>query len=957
MSDARDPSASDHPIVRARWAVVVLVVALCAWLVPGVSLLQHDDDVLAFLPPEDPDVVAFREVADRFGMLEVVLVGLSHDEPLLTPERTEKVRTLHTRLTEVPGVRLVLSYPEFPEAKVVEQTLVVQALVPPGTTDAEQIRRRVLGNRDAVGNFISIDGSAAAILAYLEPATGDDRVRVRNELLGTIRGVVDEHWDGDAYYGGAPFMERAASTASREDIERLSPIVIGVLVIASALLLGSVTAAGLNLVITGLGVALIVGAHGRFDEPFTIVSSTTPVMMVALGGAFGMHMLAGFQRHAGTSRQRASATLRELWKPVLLSGLTTATAFFALQAMPQVPMQRFGIVAGIGMFVLLLLALVALTALLAVLPAGLLPTRENPHLPLRVMPPLWLVAALGVGGAALGSQLQSDPDTTELFDPDSEPRQADAFFNEHFGGSQFLQIAVQADLKQPAVLREIRQIADEIRQIEGVADVRSLVEPVGLVSEGFGGRRGIPSTQPRTRRVIVSLGDHPAMTQLMVPEADAAIVHIKLTPGDGEHQQRVTREVRAVVLAHAREALPVGDAQSDALRPVVREAVRTRLSRFTGQAIDDARLEEILQTKATAASMQDELVRLRDRALGTDELMQGPAPDAERESVDPAKLFELRGPALASYLTQQLPTAVERDPEDVSFVAELLPEWIDEAAERSRVLAACGPLGLPPPSEGSGADPSADPSADPGEQGALPSGERGPRPPAERPRESSASSGPVDDRCQRLPALLSELTDAEWTIPAGIEAEELGRHPWSVQLTGQPVIGQAFAQSVSTSLRNSTLVSLGALAVVLLVFGQLRALVPAVWTVMLTVGVIYALGHPISIGTSMVTCIALGAGVDFAIHLGIRARASTGAQPGREATEALGGVILVTGVQLALAFLVLLASEMPPLQQFGAGLAVGLLGAAAGAVWLTPRLYPPVGPPVGPSVRGRGDVR
>lgn len=893
--------------MRARWVVLAIVVGLCAWLVPGVGLLEHDDDVLAFLPPDDPDVVTFREVADRFGMLELALVGLRSDEPLLTPERTEQVRTLHDRLSEINGVRLVLSYPEFPEAKVVGETLVVQVLVPPELNDPEQLRRRVLGNADAVGNFISADGDAAMVLAYLEPAHGPDRMARRTELLGAIRRAVDDNWDGEAFYGGAPFMERAAATASREDIERLSPVVIGVLVIASALLLGSITAAGLNLVITGLGVALIVGAHGRFGEPFSIVSSTTPVMMVALGGAFGMHMLAGFQRHVGTNRQRASATLRELWKPVLLSGLTTATAFFALLVMPQVPMQRFGVVAGLGVLMLLVLALVALPALLAVLPAGLLPTRANPHLPLRWVPPLPLVVLLGVAGAVLGTRLESDPDTTGMFDPDSEPRQAEAFFNERFGGSQFLQIAVQADMQQPAVLREIREMADEIRALEGVADVRSLVEPVGLVAEGFGGRRGVPSTFPRARRVITNLADHPAMTQLMTTEADAAIVHIKLTPGDGEHQQRVTADVRAVVQAHQREALPVGKGQSDALRPVVRDAVRARVGRLAGRPIDDAELSALLDTKPTVDSMRDRLVELRRRALGSNELMREPAPAAELEAVELAKLLELRGEALEAYLTQRLPTVVERDPEDVAFVAELLGEWIDEAAQKSRFTAACAPLGLPVVS----------------------------------PDDAAAVVGPPDDRCARLPAVLSELKDEEWTIPAGSDAEVLAEHPWSVQLTGQPVIGQAFAASVSTSLRESTGVSLLALALVLLVFRQLRALIPAVWTVMVTAGVITLLGHPISIGTSMVACIALGAGVDFAIHLGVRARQSTGAHPGREATDELGGVILVTGVQLAMAFLVLMASEMPPLQQFGVGLAIGLLGAATGAVWLTPRLYPP----------------
>src|ERR1043165_2714844 len=140
MSSSPASPAPDHLVVRARWVVLALFVGLCAWIVPGIAQLRHDDDVLAFLPPEHPDVVAFREVADRFGMLEVALVGLQSDDTLLTSARTEQVRTLATRLRELPGVRLVLSYPEFPEAKVIDDTLVVRALVPIGTTDPEDIR-------------------------------------------------------------------------------------------------------------------------------------------------------------------------------------------------------------------------------------------------------------------------------------------------------------------------------------------------------------------------------------------------------------------------------------------------------------------------------------------------------------------------------------------------------------------------------------------------------------------------------------------------------------------------------------------------------------------------------------------------------------------------------------------------------------------------------------------------
>ena len=112
-------------------------------------------------------------------------------------------------------------------------------------------------------------------------------------------------------------------------------------------------------------------------------------------------------------------------------------------------------------------------------------------------------------------------------------------------------------------------------------------------------------------------------------------------------------------------------------------------------------------------------------------------------------------------------------------------------------------------------------------------------------------------------------------MPAGMElapGAQLRDVPADIRLTGQPVIGQAFAESVTSSLSVSTFVSVAGLIVVLALARQLFALIPAIWTLAVSAGIIAALGHPISIGTSMVSCIALGAGVDFAIHLGYRFR-------------------------------------------------------------------------------------
>lgn len=891
---AESTPSPDHPIVRARWAILVLFAALCAWLIPGLTNIQNDDDVLAFLPPDHPEVINFQEVADRFGMTEVALVGLADDGgSMLHPTRVAQIRQLSIKIKELPGVKTALSFADLPNPVVTEDGLVVDALVPATMTDAEAIRKQVLGSRDAVGNLISKDGTAAALLVFLLPRDGNgaEAFAARRQTLDDLRALVEDSWGGQAHFAGAPFIEMEASSASRSDIERLSPIVIGVLAVASMLLLGSVTAAVLNLCVTGLGVALIMGAHGRFDEALTIVSSSTPVMMVALGGAFGVHILAGYQRRKGTSRSRASETLRELWKPVVMSGTTTAVAFFALVVMPQVPMVRFGVIAGVGVLLLLLLALVVLPALLAVLPDNLLAHKPERTLPIPGRPPWWLLAGIAAISLFLARDMKADPDTGNVFDQNSEVHTSNEYFNQNFGGSTFLQVTIEADVGEAEVLRAIRNISEGVRAIDGVVDVRSVYEPVEVLNEALGGRRGVPESSPRAGRVLTYLIGHPAMVQLMTDEADGALIHIKIAPMDGERQVAVTEQIREVVERYAAsdDVIRVAPTSIPAVAELRDRETTERLARLTNKQVDiDAlRSGKAKPPKALLAAV----TKLRDDLDDPEEgIFAVEIP--ELQSLEPEQLLTLRGEALEQYMRETLTTALAEDPEGIAPAAKHLGAWIDDEQGKYKVEAWCAALDF-------------------------------------------------ESRCAELAPALAEFDDEEWRIPADLELPadaQVRTVAADIRLTGQPVIGQAFAESVTKSLWASTGVSILALSLVLVITGMLPALIPALWTLAFSAGIIAALGHPISVGTSMITCIALGAGVDFAIHLGYRARTYTGRNRGERAVRDLGAVMVISAVQLALAFSVLLLSEMPPLQEFGIGLAIGLVGAAFGAVWFTPML-------------------
>lgn len=898
----------DHPFVRARWAILALAVGVAALILPGLGAIREDNDVLAFLPPDHPDVVAFREVAKRFGVLEVGLVGLSKpDGDLLAVDRVDEVRELGREIARKDGVRMVLSFADLPDPRVTDDGLEIAELVPEALRDEAKIREKVLGSTDAVGTMVSRDGRAAALMVFL--MHHEDRAAAADARSATIREIRDtlnSGWKGESHLGGAPFIEDVAATASRADLDKLSPIVIGVLVLVSAVLLGSVVAAGINLVLTGLGVGLVLGAHGVLGEALTIVSSSMPVLMVALGGAFGVHMLAGYQRQRGTSRERASATLRELWLPVLLSGLTTAVSFFALTMMPQVPMQRFGVTAGVGVLVLLALALLVLPAILSVLPDRLMPPRTERSMPLRLRPNLWLLLLLALVGAGVASTLRADADPTEVFSEDSEPMRSNRFFNEHFGGSTYLQVAVEAAqrgdterkaLAEPTALREIRDLAEQVRAIEGVVDVRSIVEPHALLNEALGGRRGVPETPGRASRVFALLQGHPAVAQLVTEDTAGALIHIKLAPMSGDQQVVVADAVRALLDRHATGGFVIAPTSDAKVRAVQVQEVGQRLSRILGRPVDADKLLQASPASAPSPALLAALKEVRDRALDSEDSPVEGVPREEIDAIDPAGLVTPRGAELEALLRDKLPTLAAKDPEGIGFVAKHLGPWADDALARFQVEARCGALDLP----------------------------------LQAPADAA---GPT---CASVKGALSELDDDEWRVADG-EGRGLS---FKTRLTGQPVIGAAFAESVTRSLFTSTGVSLVGLALTLLLARQMLALVPAVWCLCVTMGIFGLLGMPISVGTSMISCIAVGAGVDFAIHLNFRARTYTTPDAGARAVDDIGVVTLISALQLAAAFLVLLASEMAPLRDLGLGLAIALVGAALGACWFAPWLARP----------------
>lgn len=169
-----------------------------------------------------------------------------------------------------------------------------------------------------------------------------------------------------------------------------------------------------------------------------------------------------------------------------------------------------------------------------------------------------------------------------------------------------------------------------------------------------------------------------------------------------------------------------------------------------------------------------------------------------------------------------------------------------------------------------------------------------------------------------------------------------------IQITGMPFVDITMDQSLINSQIGS--IAIAIFFVIVLVGGILRSLksgffaaIPIIATIILLFGFMGLTGISLNIATVLVASVALGIGIDYAIH--IISHFKTSFKKNNDVYAAVQESILVSGkaiiinvVSVSAGFLVLVFSDMVPLQYFGLLIALSMVSSCLGALTLLPSL-------------------
>jgi predicted RND superfamily exporter protein len=905
------------------WATVIVVLLITLGSLFTAARVEQDDNLLAFLPQNNPDIKTFYEVNNRFGGLSVALVGISSEDPF-DGDFLTRLKTASKELNETSGIDFAFTLATVDDfvPDPVKGGIGVSYLVdkiPQNKAERDALRDKVMSRDQVVGNLVSSDGKAVLLYCFLSYGA-DPKV-----AAGHIREVVERHFPKEPkYWGGSPFIQSYIFTVTQADLKRLTPWACAVIILITIWSFRDAIGTGLALLSTAIGIAVALGLMGAFGVKANLILGSMPVILFALGSAYPIHILTRYYTVAGSMGCEGAIkhSISYLGPTVIASGLTAVSGLLSFVFMDMEPVRTFGLFTGIGVLVTLILSVTFVPAVVRIAelkgkmalatPTSTLMVKFCTTCQTRPIPVGVGLVLLGALSAVFIGRLDSRIDNSSFYSRHSPPAAAEAFLKNYFGGSQFFQVQVEGDMNDPDALRELRFLGDHIALLPHVTSVNHVGHVVAKIDEAMEGDERIPDTAAKVKLLYGFLAGKKAVNQLVTEDRKRALIHIKVDSDRANHLESVLAEVEALVKTHA-------------LTRYVSESV-------TGprKAEAEARLRSLVvaRIRALAAQFSVPLPPEKVDELGKRLAERGGAAAASADDRAPAKA------AILAFLGSEefLGTIPSTPPDAASRIAGALSTLPAHASEAQMGEAIAKALELP--------------ATDAVVTGLVSDVDK---PVAEILRRQLAAIGArrlVADmklalaeggRGQRFTVALGnalmDLDNAAIALPV-VAGEPTGT--LALRVTGLPVLNRGLSDSVDQNQLRAFFVTMGLVFAIVLylyrsVWSGLLAMAPVSLTLLIIYGGMGALGLHLDVGTSMLASLTTGAGVDYALHL----LAAWKAPPGGSLKDAaaysaflIGRAIWTNAIMVAVGFVVLTMGEARPLQNVGGLTAAAMVVAA-----------------------------
>ena len=491
--------ALKHP-----WIVVLTVTAITVFFfVKMITNSRMETNLDKYMPQDHPAFVYSDKAEKWFDIKDGIIIALQNKNGVFNYTTLSKIKKLTKELQKMKEINKndVTSLYTADNIVGTEDGLDVRAFykrVPKDSAKLAELRQKVITNNMVYGKLVSKDETVAVVIARI-----GDNVFTQDFYHRILKLAKKYEGPEKVYVAGRPIVEGTLAYLGPKDMQRMVPIVVIVITLVLFLLLRSAKSTFLTLLVVVLSSIWAFGAMATLNIPIYSVSTMIPVMLIAIGIAYGVHLYSHLfhymEEHPGISKLEASKNmLQEMWKPVMMAAVTTMVGFISLLTSQVYPVKYFGIFSAFGVLVAFLLSVLFIPAGIMILG---LPKRKKTGSNGEELDPnenrfayrfadylighkkLVYISTVAIVALSLygTSKVWINSSFLDKFEKNSEIRKTDRFINEHFGGTSTLNVILEGDrpdtFKEPKVLKAMAKLQDDVvNSLPVVGDAFSLVD-------------------------------------------------------------------------------------------------------------------------------------------------------------------------------------------------------------------------------------------------------------------------------------------------------------------------------------------------------------------------------------------------------------------------------------------------------------------------------------------------
>ena len=377
--------------------IIILCVIITGLLGFFIKDLTIDNSIRQFLPQKDASYTRLSQTEEQFGSMMVIGISMeAKDGTILTPEYIDVIRNITDRALELHEIDDVDSLTHIDFVCESDGSISASQLIPESYTgspeDIEQLKSR-LAEWDAMYNRVVINDNLTGTqmqltlspydLDYekeLAASLGKKKIRSEAEMqeaaLNAVTKIANEEVAGhnlDLKIYGNPTVMQNSRVFMLADLTRLIPLVIVVVLLSLYFSFKTMDGTLLPLITVVMATSWTMGLMALFHVTFTLVSSVIPVALIAVGSAYGIHVLTHYYVALDMTegeltqekyREAVFSGLHEVMGAVLLAGITTVIGFISLISSPIAPLHSFAVFTAVGVAISLLLAITFIPAIL-----------------------------------------------------------------------------------------------------------------------------------------------------------------------------------------------------------------------------------------------------------------------------------------------------------------------------------------------------------------------------------------------------------------------------------------------------------------------------------------------------------------------------------------------------------------------------------------------------------------